>query len=292
MIGVRLLGLLLIGCAPYGYLDPTGPRYAGEARESQDPDPRIHVVSFNIEHAREIDRAIEALRSHRSLRGADILLLQEMDADGTRRIAEALDLHYVYYPGSIAERDFGNAVLSRWPIVADRKLLLPSSQTILERPRICVVAVIASPFGPLAAYSVHNATPIVSLRGRLEQVDAIARHASRLGWPLIIGGDFNTLEAYSIAPTVERFVPFAIRWATEDRSATADYFFGSVRLDHVFVRDLTILDAGTVRTGASDHRALWVLLCPSTDRRGPRMTGFPCYTSGSTWIRSLAILSA
>jgi endonuclease/exonuclease/phosphatase family metal-dependent hydrolase len=255
---------LLCACAVHGYSDPRGPRYAGVADGADDHDPRILVVSFNVEYARHVDRAIEALRDP-PLQNPDVVLLQEMDGVGTERIAAALRMHYVYYPGSIAgDRDFGNAVLSRWPIVADRKLLLPSSRTLMERPRIAVAAVIDSPGGYLAVYSVHNATPIVSLRGRNDQVDTIARHADRLPWPLVIGGDFNTLEAHSIDATIERFTPYGIRSATGNVRATADYFFGSLRLDHVLVRDLEVIDAGAVDTDASDHRAVWVLL---NDRR-------------------------
>ena len=50
-----------------------------------------------------------------------------MDAPRTDAVARHLQMNYVYYPGSVHEngRDFGNAVLSRWPIVADKKLILP-----------------------------------------------------------------------------------------------------------------------------------------------------------------------
>ena len=87
----------------------------------------IRIVAFNIKLGRRIDRAVKVLRSD-SLRDADILALEEMDDAGVDRIARALRLNYVYYPGSIHPTDhryFGPAVLSRWPIERSWKLFLP-----------------------------------------------------------------------------------------------------------------------------------------------------------------------
>lgn len=49
-------------------------------------------------------------------------------AEGTKSIARALDMSYIYYPAIFRHRsakDFGNAVLSRWPIISDAKIVLP-----------------------------------------------------------------------------------------------------------------------------------------------------------------------
>lgn len=40
----------------------------------------------------------------------------------------ALGMSWVYYPAIFrhrSDKDFGNAVLSRWPIIADKKIVLP-----------------------------------------------------------------------------------------------------------------------------------------------------------------------
>ena len=123
-------GLLIAGCAhTVNLLDPATPRFSGEyATPATDSAAGpIRIVTFNIKLARRIDRAIEVLRSD-SLRGADIIALEEMDDAGVDRIARALGLNYVYYPSSIhpsEHRYFGPAVLSRWPIARSWKLLLP-----------------------------------------------------------------------------------------------------------------------------------------------------------------------
>src|SRR3954468_22779624 len=89
--------LALTACHPGNYLDARGPRYVGgptiDDQRGRNPDTLI-VGSFNIAFAREIDSAIAVLRSDSMLRRADIVLLQEMDDDGTRRVAEAMHMRY------------------------------------------------------------------------------------------------------------------------------------------------------------------------------------------------------
>ena len=136
----------LAGCArATNLLAPTTPGFSGEYAPRL-PDTaatsHIRIVTFNIKLARRIDRAIEVLRSD-SLRDADILALEEMDDAGVDRIARALRLNYVYYPGSIHPTDrkyFGPAVLSRWPIERSWKLLLPHQPGIRHQLRTATAA--------------------------------------------------------------------------------------------------------------------------------------------------------
>ncbi|MBT8492832.1 MAG: endonuclease/exonuclease/phosphatase family protein, partial [Deltaproteobacteria bacterium] len=141
------------------YLDPDGPRYAGDYSQ---PDAMLasplRVVSYNLEFGREVDTAIAALQTS-ELGNADIVLMQEMDADATERIAEALSLAYVYYPASVKNgSDFGNAVLARVPITSDAKLLLPHADPYTASRRIATSATVESPEGTIRIYSTHTAT--------------------------------------------------------------------------------------------------------------------------------------
>ena len=85
---------LILGCArTTNLLNPSSPRFSAEyappIAETTTP-PQLRIVTFNIKLARRIDRAIEVLRSD-SLRGADILALEEMDDAGVDRIAAPED---------------------------------------------------------------------------------------------------------------------------------------------------------------------------------------------------------
>jgi hypothetical protein len=94
-----ILVLLLVAACRTGrnYTSVEGPRYAGEPpAEAAGDAPRapaaLRIVSFNIEYAIQVDSAIAVLVSEPALRGADLVLLQEMDEQATRRIADTLGM--------------------------------------------------------------------------------------------------------------------------------------------------------------------------------------------------------
>ena len=124
--------IALAACAPAkNYEDPLGPRYAGEASPRPAAKGALRVATFNVRYARAIDKAIEALREDGDLRSADLVMVQEMDAPGTQRIAEALGMSWVYYPGAVhpsGGKDFGPAILVRGRILRDGKVMLPAEK--------------------------------------------------------------------------------------------------------------------------------------------------------------------
>ena len=241
------------------YPDARSPRYAGGAAAVDVARaPRaLRIVSFNIAFARQIDGAIAVLASDPALRGADVVLLQEMDADGTRRIAEALGMRYVYYPAihhRRTRRDFGNAVLSRWPVVADAKLVLPHPSRYARTHRIATAATLQVGAARVRVYSTHLGT-VADIGGgrRRAQLRAILDDAASS--PLVVvGGDLNDAGVGRVA----REAGYA--WPTERGPRTTR--FG--RWDHVFLRGLRSPDsaaAGTVVAprGVSDHQPVWAV---------------------------------
>lgn len=262
-----LLALIAVGCQGRNYLDPSGPRYAQRvATPAPDEEPLLRVVSFNIAYGEDIDRAIEELAADPELRDADVILLQEMHARGAAAIGRALGLHHVYYPASVEKgRLFGNAILSRWRILEDHKVVLPHGDPLGGQRRIAVAAILDAPGGRIAVYSVHAETAFLSLRGRLEQLERVlsdvdARHGA-MGIPVIIGGDFNTLERWAVPDVRDLFTWRGFDHASREVPSTADYCFGAPALDHLFVRDLEVVRAGaSPTTEASDHRPLYAVL--------------------------------
>ena len=103
---MRWLGLAVgllssLACATArNYLDPTGPAYETRFGEVHDVEPALRIVTFNIEHGQRVPQAIAGLSRHPELRAADVILLQEMTADGVEAIARALSLNAVYCPAS------------------------------------------------------------------------------------------------------------------------------------------------------------------------------------------------
>jgi endonuclease/exonuclease/phosphatase family metal-dependent hydrolase len=260
--------LVCLGVAPgcalaQNYDDPNGPRYFAEFAPPPDESDssELAVCSFNIEFSRDIDGAIADLRGDENLRACRVLLLQEMDWPGASAIAEALALDVVYYPGSVQKgRDFGNAVLSRWPIVDDQKLILPHRNPTNGRIRIAVRATLDAPGAPLTAYSVHSDTPWLGPAARLEQAEAVAIDATRFAAPIAAGGDFNTSDPGSVEHTVALYAKRGFTWASAGVAPTAEGPLGARSLDHLFVKGLSVVKAGTVSTDASDHQPIWVEL--------------------------------
>ena len=253
--------LLLSGACRTGRDYPAAdePRYAGRPGPASIVRPAsdtLRVVTFNIAFAREVDSALVVLRSEPSLRDPDILLLQEMDAPSTRRIADSLGMWYVYYPALFhkrTKRDFGNAVLSRWPIIADEKIRLPHPSRYAATHRIATAATIQIGDVTVRAYSTHLGTVAdVGGAGRREQLRAILRDAAGHD-RVVIAGDMNEGDIGSVAREM------GFTWPTENGPRTTQLG----RWDHIFTRGLTIPDGdatGTVSEvrGSSDHRPVWL----------------------------------
>ena len=237
-----LAALLLAGCArATNLLDPSGPRFTGEyallGRDTLATGP-IRIVTFNVKLARRIDRAIEVLRGD-SLRGADILTLEEMDDRGTDSIARALGLNYVYYPGAVHPTEhkyFGPAVLSPWPIARSWKLLLPHESRTRHQRRTATAAEVVVRGLTIRVYGVHLETPAGgSDRVREDQVETVLADAARFAGPVVVAGDFNS---YGIGLLFQRH---GYRWLTRYADPTISYF----TWDQIFVRGLAPADAQT-----------------------------------------------
>ncbi len=257
--------LLAAGCAAAtNYIEPGGPRFGATAPVAAvAAADTIHVVSFNIAYARNAERAIPLLRERPALAGADLVLLQEMDAPATQAVAEALGLSWVYYPATrhpASGRDFGNAILSRWPIAEDRKIILPHLGRGRSTQRIAVAATIRTPRGPLRVYSLHLATLIGNgPTARREQLRTVLADADR--FPVVlIGGDFNSETVAEIA------LEAGYDWPTRRLPHTNSLW----TFDHFLVRGLALAADSAVgvaaHEGVSDHKPIWIrLVRPGAD---------------------------
>jgi endonuclease/exonuclease/phosphatase family metal-dependent hydrolase len=221
------------------------------------PD-QLRFVTFNTHFALHVDRVTGLLRTARPLMGAHIVLLQEVDARATRRVARALGMFYVYYPASVhpaTGRDFGNAVLSRWPIVDDRKIILPHHGRFRDSQRIAIAATIRVGGDSLRVYSVHlSMMAEVSQGARREQARAVLADAARFR-RVVVGGDLNGVRVG------EEFVAAGFQWPTRDNPPTILEF----TWDHILLKGFEAggdASTGVVEDdpGASDHRPEWAVV--------------------------------
>ena len=216
----------------------------------------LRIVTFNVEYALRVDRALAALRDQPQLQGADLVALQEMDAPGTEAIARGLGLAYVYYPASVHpkhKRDVGNAILSRWPIESTFKLPLPHRSRVVGQSRLAAGAIVLVAGRRVRFYSLHLGSPFGNSPGqRRDQLEVVLCDARDSPDPVIVAGDFNS---HGLG---DRLVAAGYHWLTRDVGPTTRRF----SFDHVFVRGLSLEEAraGVAREvkDASDHRPVWV----------------------------------
>jgi endonuclease/exonuclease/phosphatase family metal-dependent hydrolase len=153
----------------------------------------MKLVTYNIQYGIGQDGRFDLERIAASLAGADIIALQEVTRNFGRNNGVDLvagltqllpDYFYVFGPamdidfgardadGRPANRrtQFGNMVLSRWPIVSSRNLLLPRSRRFnrANLQRSALEALIQMPGEALRVYSVH--LDHVNLEERAEQI--------------------------------------------------------------------------------------------------------------------------
>ncbi len=146
---------------------------------------------------------------------ADVVLLQEVFADPTEDVDQARDLadgRGFDWVGSVAGRAddpsavfrarFGNAILSRWPILTSAQLALPGPD---GRPstRTALWAVLDHPAGPQPVVTTHLDWRYDASLVRQRQLDALVRWIadrwSELGvdvetaQPVVLGGDLNAV---------------------------------------------------------------------------------------------------
>ena len=140
----------------------------------------MKFVSYNIQYGIGQDGRFDPERIARAVDGADVIALQEVTRGFVRNgHADLVETFSSLFPayfasfgaasdvlvdhamveGRLRERrfQFGNMVLSRFPVLAARNLLLPRARTFdkLNLQRGAQEAVIDAPGGALRVYSVH-----------------------------------------------------------------------------------------------------------------------------------------
>jgi endonuclease/exonuclease/phosphatase family metal-dependent hydrolase len=263
--------LLLAGCGlKTGYTPEQVTIHRGANNEPSPARPdSLHILCWNIQYAIEVDLALQEIRADSNMAAADIILLQEMDPKGARRMAEELGMYHVYAAASVSPQSknlFGNAVLSRWPITDERVLTLPHETLLTGHRRIAVSADIDLAGLPIRVISIHTATMIMDQQKRVDQAKAARDTLGGFDGPVIIGGDFNTVSEYEgtlLRQTMRRLRLKQVR-LPEGPTIANKYkkVPGTVPvLDHLFYKDFEAGSRGVAReTTASDHYPLWVVL--------------------------------
>jgi endonuclease/exonuclease/phosphatase family metal-dependent hydrolase len=224
-------------------------------------------VTLNVKFGERVDIAVDELLENEELCDADIILLQEMDGAGVERIARQLQYNYIYCPASVHKKhnkDFGNAILSIWPVKSAAKIILPYQHTLSGQRRNAVFATIEVTKFEIIAGSVHTETPWLSLDRRIAQADSIVKSIPSDAKYVLVGGDFNTSTQFSVTETEKVFARLGMIRASKGVGATATFppfDKPQFELDHIFSRGMQVVKHGKLQSSSvSDHLPVWVTL--------------------------------
>lgn len=160
---------------------------------------RLRVMTWNVwwrygpweERSPAIEKTLREV-------DADLIALQEVWGEGENNFAAELGaklgLEHAYEARKIRKGiGFGNAVLSRWPIVRTAVRHLPALADADEQ-RLVMMAEVDGPRGPLQLFCTHLNYRLGHSHVRQRQNAAIARFVAdnvRSAFPPIVCGDFN-----------------------------------------------------------------------------------------------------
>jgi endonuclease/exonuclease/phosphatase family metal-dependent hydrolase len=233
---------------------------------------RIASLNIAVKHG---SRVIEEIKNQPDLRKTDILLLQEVvDGQGDHvagEIASALGLDVVFAPAFQLNAQYaeGLAILSRYPPGPTETIRLPRNDLhIGTTPRIALAATVESPTGRMRVINTHLDDRINNASER-RQLAPLWENARRFIGPCVIGGDFNTgnfLWGAHLFPVPglqnQRAMvknEMAERgFTTPLGSGPATFHLLGLKLDWIYLRDLSVADSGVTPIRFSDHNAVWV----------------------------------
>lgn len=163
----------------------------------------LRVVSWNIwwRFGPWRERETVILSVLRDL-APDVVCLQEVWREAgehqAQRLGDALGLNAVFDEASSTDGiGFGNAILSRWPVIGHDAVDLPNSPTEASGGgRRAMLAEIEGPRGRFDVICTHLCWRLHESRWRQEQIAALCSfvdgHANS-GFPPIVCGDFNAI---------------------------------------------------------------------------------------------------
>lgn len=234
----------------------------------QRPPDELRVLTYNIHHAEGTDGKLDVGRIGSIIRSVDpdLVLLQEVDRNVSRsgstdqlsELAESTGLEFVFGGNlDLQGGQYGNAVLSRLPIIKSRNTSLPVLDGGEQRGLLTTqVSFMGRPLTVMATHLDHRRNDEERLASVEVINDLALKHENK---PMILGGDINAtrdtrvLESlrskWTLAGPLNKTIPAAIP------NRQIDYVLFRPT-DAWQVVDSRVLDAPV----ASDHRPLLAVL--------------------------------
>jgi endonuclease/exonuclease/phosphatase family metal-dependent hydrolase len=238
---------------------------------SAGPVVRVRVLSYNIHHAEGVDKVLDLERIARVISAAqpDLVALQEVDRRASRsksvdqpaELGRLTGLTAVFGPNiPLQGGDYGNAVLSRWPVVGSENHRLPNVDAGEQRGVLEVHVEAPGTRTPLVLWATHldHRPNDAERRASAQAIEARIRQQPDAAALLV--GDLNDVPA---SPTLKLLGTMWTRSNT-DILPTIPVGKPARQIDYVLYRpasrwrviDTQVLDEAV----ASDHRPLLAVL--------------------------------
>lgn len=265
---LRLAAMCLLnrrGPAERPALSEAGPGFRGDVL-------RLRVMTYNVHSCIGMDRRSSPARIARLIGkfDPDIVALQELDngkarsgyLHQAREIAGMLNMHFIYSPIlSKGEDEYGDALLSRWPMKLVAAESLPRYQDRELRGYLWAELHVA----PLRIQFINTHLGLSAAERKL-QINALmgktAVAEAQLRGPTILIGDFNATSLGYVWKRVRQQLGDVQQLAASWRPRNTWFStHPTLRLDHIFVSREMFVDAVHRPTGtdfqmASDHLPL------------------------------------
>jgi endonuclease/exonuclease/phosphatase family metal-dependent hydrolase len=254
---------------------------AAPAQAAEHPRP-LRVATYNIHHGAGPDDVLDLEHVARILDSfdADVIGLQEVDRHWSSRsnnvdqpawLAKRLNMHYAYAanldlppvnPGE-PNRQYGTAVLSRYPITWSRNTLLPKFPDHEQRGLLETVLNVRGQSVRFAnTHLQHNDN-----LEREEQAKKIVELLSTATEPTILVGDLNAIPGTPEITTLKNVLVDSWDKVGVGNGYTIPVVNPTARIDYVLATpDTRFRRAKVVSTDASDHLPLVVDLTVNSHR--------------------------
>jgi endonuclease/exonuclease/phosphatase family metal-dependent hydrolase len=242
-----------------------------QAAEPADEPLRVRVLSYNIRHGRGMDDAIDLPRIAAVIRQTkpDLVALQEVDREARRSggVDQAAELGRLTGMQAVFGRardfqggEYGNAVLSRLPILESQVHPLPETEGIEPRSVLEVRIAMRDQEMPLVFVSTH--LDYRALEERMRQIERLNEiFVGDEHPPTLLVGDMNDM------PDSPTLVALQDHWANATAGQDLPTFPAAQptrQIDFVLFRPAgawRVIEARVIEEPlASDHRPLMVVL--------------------------------
>ncbi len=250
-----LTGATIAGCATGG---------------SRKPGPTLKALTYNIHHGEGLDGQLDLIRIAQSIKdsNADLVALQEVDRGADRTGRRDLLNEIAYHTGltplfgknlPLQGGEYGNAILSRFPIQKSSNLLYRAVGGGEQRGLLqAVVDVDGHPVVFCSTHLDHRSDDATRRACIPEILKAMEAHR---GLPFILAGDFNDQPGSRFDVEMNTHFKDAWRLAGISGGGTYPTNHPNRRIDFIWIQGPIKALAAEVRSGdGSDHLPLLATL--------------------------------